>query len=73
MKAERSPWFRARMNPPVNGGKYAEYEWRCSKYDPLYTVPIYAYALKDKKIVCPSCEWRGLTERGVKQWKKGAR
>lgn len=72
MQAERTRWFSAMTEPPVNGASDSVYEVRCPKFQ----------ALRDggerdrdwiRTIWCARCQWRGLTERGVRQWQRGAR
>lgn len=71
MKAERTRWFSAMTEPPVNGGPDAMYERRCDRF-PVRGVWC-ALAAELRNTSCDVCQWRGLTERGVRQRMKGAR
>ena len=62
MPAKRSPWFNARTEPPVNGGRDATYEHRCLSH-PLVANwrPVRKLWTADiKRIACDRCQWRGL-------------
>lgn len=71
MQAERTRWFSAMTEPPVNGSGDAVYERQC-----LYlSEPTLGFHRKAEigVVFCRGCQWRGLTERGVRQWQRGAR
>lgn len=60
-KQKRSPWFNARTQPPVNGGKDARYEHRCrSLFHSRWHLPHIATAEWIDWWACPLCQWRGL-------------
>lgn len=58
---KRTPWFNARRDPPVNGGRdsESEYEWKCvgRRHAERRTKEWIIKWGKD----CPHCQWRGLT------------
>lgn len=68
MKAERTPWFFYSSDPPVNASVWGDkWEWKC-----LY-FPSIKPGIRRRKNPCAGCMWRGLTKRGLAQWKRGAR
>lgn len=60
---ERTPWFNAREQPPVNGALSALYELRCT--DPRQGLTALGVSKRTKKEIwdhaCRYCQWRGLT------------
>jgi len=57
---KRSPWFSAKAQPPVNGGDYAEYEWRCEHRWLNGRETRTKRALRTVYANCDRCQWRGL-------------
>ena len=58
MTEQRTPWFNARNEPPINGDLGALYEVRCSAELREFVI------LRPKKAIwnksCRYCQWRGL-------------
>lgn len=73
MQAERTRWFSAMTEPPVNGDDPSEYEWRCTRDIGRTATKVTTQWLMLCACFCDGCQWRGLTARGLKQWAKGAR
>lgn len=53
---KRTPWFNARRDPPVNGDRESQYEWRCNGGPPSRQAKDFL-----RNVVCMNCQWRGLT------------
>ncbi len=66
-KPKLTPWFNAQKQPPVNGGDYADYEWRCFGPGNYFgNSRNYGPEKRGKNSIirvsvgCAYCEWRGL-------------
>lgn len=56
----RSPWFSAKAQPPVNGGDKSVYEWRCEHRWHNGRGTQTKRALHTVYANCDRCQWRGL-------------
>lgn len=59
-RPKMTPWFNARTHPPVNGGPWQDYDWRCRARPALGVERRNKGNILAMGVSCPHCEWRGL-------------
>lgn len=58
---QRTRWFSAQKEPPVNGGLGAMYELRCMSRNGWRKPEMWS-VFEMSTAACPHCQWRGLTK-----------